>query len=165
MTSRPILALLATSLLLFGCHKPTPAPAPTPHVAPQSVTDSCLVLTPGEITTALAIPVGDGKHALADSEDICKWPRSGGRGKPVLVLSFSSADAFDRQRNAKGTAKILAAPGIGDDAFYVTSELGTSLFIRKGNTFIGFSIHDEKLLAAQIMPAEKTLGLKAVTRL
>jgi hypothetical protein len=37
--------------------------------------------------------------------------------------------------------------------------------IRKGNTAIGFSIHDERMPTAEVMPREKTLGLEAAARL
>jgi hypothetical protein len=165
MHSKPILVLLTATLLLPGCRKPDPAPTPTPHIAAKPVTDSCLLLTPGEITSALGVPVGAGKHTLATSEVMCNWPRSGVKGEPELVLNFSSLAAFNREKSASGNVKITPAPGIGDEAFYVTSALGTSLLIRKGNTTIGFSIHDKKMAAAQVIPAEQTLGRQAAARL
>jgi hypothetical protein len=164
MHTKPLLVLSAT-LLLLSCHKPEPAPVPTPRIAPKPVTDSCLLLTPGEITSALGVPVGAGRHTLATSDIMCNWPRSGVKGQPELVLNFSSVAAFNREKNASGHVKVTPAPGIGDEAFYVTSALGTSLLIRKGNTTIGFSIHDKKIPAAQVIPAEHTLGQQAADRL
>jgi hypothetical protein len=164
MHTRPFIALLTVTLILFGCHSPDP-PTPTPYIAQRPVTDSCLVLTPGEITTALGVPVGAGRHTLSNSNIMCNWPRTGAPGEPELVLNFSSLAAFNREKNAKGNVKVTPAPGIGDDAIYVSSALGTSLLIRKGNTSIGFSIHDKNIPAAQVIPAEKTLGMEAAARL
>lgn len=165
MNTKPILVLLTATLFLFSCRKPEPAPTPTPHIAPQPVTDSCLLLTPGEITAALGVPVDVGRHTLATSDIMCNWPRTGVKGEPELVLNFSSLAAFNREKNASGNVKVTPAPGIGDEAFYVTSALGTSLLIRKGNTTIGFSIHDKKMPAVKVMPAEQTLGQQAAARL
>jgi hypothetical protein len=163
MSAKPIFVSLAATILLTGCHS-APPPAPTPAVQ-QPVTDSCLVLTPTEISAVLGVPVDPGKHTLSTSDIMCNWPRTGVPGEPELVLNFSSLAAFNREKAASGNVKVTPAPGIGDEAFYVTSELGTSLLIRKGSTTIGFSIHDKKMPAAQVITAENALGLKAAARL
>jgi len=81
------------------------------------------------------------------------------------VLNFSSLDAFNREKAAISNVKIAPAPGIGDEAFYVTTEFGTSLLIRKGNTSIGFGLHNTRLPVDQVKARERTLGLAAVARI
>jgi hypothetical protein len=159
--------LLTTTLLLISCHKSEPTPAPTPHVAQQPVADSCLVLTSAEISAALGIPVDPGKHTLATSDLMCNWPRTGAAPatEPALVLNFNSLAVFNREKAASGNVKVTPATGIGDEAFYVTSQLGTSLLIRKGNTTIGFSIHDKTLPTPKAMAMENTLGMEAAARI
>jgi hypothetical protein len=114
----------------------------------------------------LGILIDPCKHTLANSDIMCNWAETGAAGAKVqrLVLNFSSLDAYNREKNAKGNVKVTPAPGIGDDAIYVTSQLGTSLLIRKGNTLIGFSIRNMRLAADQEMAKEEALGLDAAAR-
>jgi hypothetical protein len=159
MPTRSILTLF-TATLLTGCHS-----APVPARAGDTTADSCQVLTPAEISATLGTPVGPGRHALASSNIMCSWYQTGGTSEDArkLVLNFTSLTSFQKEKTAS-TVTITPAPGIGDDAFYVTTDLGTSLYIRKGNTAIAFSVH-EKLPPATLMGEEKTLGLDAAPRL
>jgi hypothetical protein len=159
--TKPLITLLTAALLLTGCHS-APAPIRTAHA---EVTDSCLVLTPAEISATIGTPVDPGKHALASSNIMCSWYQTGATGEDArkLVLNFTSLPSFQKEKAAT-TVTITPAPGIGDDAFYVTTDLGTSLYIRKGNTAIAFSVH-EKLPPSKLMAEEKTLGLDAAPRL
>jgi hypothetical protein len=80
-------------------------------------------------------------------------------------ILLCAEDSRRRPRTASIFVKLTPAPGIGDEAFYVTTPLGTSLLIRKGSTSIGFSVRDKKLPTAQLMADEKPLGLAAAGRL
>lgn len=82
------------------------------------------------------------------------------------MLSFATPNYFQKEKTPTNP-RVVASPatGIGDEAYYVTSEFGISLFVRKGSTAIGFSIHDKTLPADQLKTKEKALALKAVTRL
>jgi hypothetical protein len=116
MHTKTIYPLLTATLLLFGCHSPAPPP-PTPKTAQQPVTDSCAVLTPGEISASLGVPIDPGKHTLATSNIMCNWRQTGSAPtvEPKLVLNFSSLAAFNREKNASGNVKVTPAPGIGDE--------------------------------------------------
>ncbi len=157
---KPLIALLTATLLLTGCHS-----APPPTTSHAEITDSCLVLTPAEISATLGIPIDPGRHALASSNIMCSWYQAGGTGEDDrrLVLNFTSLPSFQSEKAAT-TVTITPAPGIGDEAFYVTTDLGTSLYLRKGNTAIAFRVN-EKLPPAKLMAEEKTLGLDAAPRL
>ncbi len=158
MSIKPPTILIIATLLLAGCHS-------TPALHPQGDTaDSCAVLTPAEISATLGIPVDAGKHAIASSSIMCSWSQTGATGIDArkLVLNFTSLPSFQQEKTAPAVT-ITPAPGIGDEAFYVTTQLGTSLYIRKGNTAITFAIR-EKLSPATLMAEEKTLGLDAAPR-
>lgn len=159
MSIKPPTILIIATLLLTGCHS-------TPDPRPQGDThaDSCAVLTPAEISATIGIPVDSGKHAIASSNIMCSWSQTGAIGEDArkLVLNFTSLPSFQQEKIAP-TVTITPAPGIGDEAFYVTTQLGTSLYIRKGNTAITFAIR-EKLPPATLMAEEKTLGLDAAPR-
>lgn len=113
------------------------------------------------------MPIDPGKHTIATSTIMCDWSQTGVTGDKAvkLVLNFSSLAAFNREKGVTGDVHVTPASGIGDDAIYVTSEFGTSLLIRKGNTAIGFSFHNLRQPAAQAMAKERALGLAAAARL
>jgi hypothetical protein len=168
MRSHPaLLPLLAVTLIIPGCKKPEPPP-PTPKtVAAEPLTDSCAVLTPAEISAVLGVPIDPGHHTIAFSTNMCDWRQTGApaTADPKLVLNFSSLESFNSEKAASEGARLTPAPGIGDEAFYVTTEFGTSLLIRKGKMSIGFTIKGKRLPAAKAMADEKPLGLDAAARL
>ena len=164
MRTKPLAALLTAILFLSACRSSTPPAAP----ADGRVTDSCAVLTPTEIGAVVGVPIDPGKYNIASSTIMCSWFKAGATGEDAvrLVLNFTSLASFQKEKNAN-SANITLTPttGIGDEAFYVTTELGTSLYVRKGNTAIAFSVQDKTLPADQLMAKERTLGLKAATRI
>ena len=168
MSTTPLSALLAATLLLLSCHSSTPEPTATPTTTAATttpVTDACQVLTPAEISTVLAMPIDPGQHVLKTSTIMCGWAKTGVTSDSEVVLNFTTPDYFEKERDPHPRITMTPAPGIGDDAYYITSQLGTSLFIKKGNTVIGFSIRDKTIPSAQLMEKERALGLKAAARL
>lgn len=167
-TTIPISTLLTATLLLLGCHSTTPEPTATATPAAATtapVTDSCEVLTPAEISTVLAMPIDPGQHVLKTSNIMCGWAKTGVTTDSEVVLNFTTPDYFEKERDPHPRITMTPAPGIADDAYYITSQLGTSLFIKKGNTVIGFAIRDKTIPSAQLMEKERALGLKAAARL
>jgi hypothetical protein len=164
MHSKPLFALLTAAALLSACRSPTAPAAPTE----TPVTDACAVLTPSEISAVIGVPIDPGKHTIASSTIMCSWFMTGGTGEAAvkLVLNFTSLASFEKEKNAKSpNITLTPTSGIGDEAFYVTTEFGTSLYVRKGSTAIAFSIHDKTLPTDRLMAKEKVLGLKAATRI
>jgi hypothetical protein len=165
MRLKPGFAFLAAIIFLLGCKNPIRkakvAPAPVP------IADSCEVLTPAEISAVLAIPVGPGSHTLIGSKILCDWSETGVSGDDAerLALHFLSIDAFKGEKIAANGIQVTPAPGIGDDAIYVTTRLDLSLLLRKGNTAIGFSLVNQNMSPDEIMTKEKALGLAAAARL
>jgi hypothetical protein len=158
MRTKPLFALLTGALFLSGCHSTPPGP----------VTDACSVLTPDEISAVVRVPIDPGKHIPASTTVMCSWLESNAFGVTAekLVLNFTSLDSFKKQK-AANSRRITVTPvsDIGDEAFYVITPFGTSLYVRKGNTAIGFTIRDKGLSTDQLMAKEKTLGLEAAARL
>jgi hypothetical protein len=160
MRTKPLFALLTGALFLSGCHSTPPGP----------VTDACSVLTPDEISAAVRVPIDPGKHIPASSTVMCAWLESKTFGVTAekLVLNFTSLDSFKKEKAAGSKSRritITPVSGIGDEAFYVITPFGTSLYVRKGNTAIAFTIRDKGLSPDQLMAKEKTLGLAAAARL
>jgi hypothetical protein len=166
MNAKPALLLLAATVLAYGCKSPNPPP-PTPKTSAAPVTGSCSVLTANEISAALGVPIDPGKHTLATSDIMCNWSQTGTSGATAqrLVLNFTTLDAYLREKAASGNVVVTPAPGIGDDAFYVSSQFGTSLFVRKGSSAVSFGIHNMRLMQADEWARDKTLGLDAAARL
>jgi len=161
MHTKPTFTLLAGTLLLQGCRSSAPTTAPVQ----SPVTDACAVLTPSEISTVLGIPIDPGQHIPKTSTIMCGWAKTGVVGESVVVLNFTTPDYFEKERDPHPRITMTPAPSIGDDAYFITSQFGTSLFIKKKDTVIGVAIRDKTIPSAELMEKEKALGLKAASRL
>jgi hypothetical protein len=165
MHLKPVFALLAATIFVLGCKNPwRKATAASAHIP---ITDSCAVLTPKEISAVLGVPVDPGSHTLVGSNILCNWSETGATDGHAerLTLHFISIDAFNGEKIAAGDIRVTPAPGIGDDAIFVTTRLGLSLLLRKGNTAVGFSFVNLAFSPDEIMTKEKALGLDAAARL
>jgi hypothetical protein len=160
-------AILAASLLLVcaGCHSSAPTESINTAKINTPVTDSCEVLTSAEISAVLGMPIDPGKHVLKTSTIMCGWAKTGVTNDAEVILNFQTPAYFEKEREPLPRITMTPAPGIGDDAYYITTQLGTSLFIKKGNTVIGFSIRDKTIPSADLMAKERALGLKAAARI
>jgi hypothetical protein len=167
MSTTPLCALLTASLLLLGCHSSAPTETPTPSAttATTPVTDACQVLTPSEISSVLGVPIDPGQHIPKASTIMCGWAKTGVVGDSIVILNFTKPDYFEKERDPQPRITMTPAPGIADDAYYITSQFGTSLIIKKGSTIISFAIRDKSIPSVQLMEKERALGLKAAARL
>ena len=170
MSTTPLCALLAASLLLLGCHssgpiEPAATPTPSASAAKTAVTDACQVLTPSEISSALGVRIDPGQHIPKTSTIMCGWAKAGVPGDSILVLNFAKPDYFEKEREPQPRITMTPAPGIADDAYYITSQFGTSLIIKKASTVISFAIRDKSIPSVELMEKEHALGLKAASRL
>ena len=165
MHLKPGFAFLAVTIFVLGCKSPLrKAPAASAHVP---ISDSCEVLTPAEISVVLGVPIDPGSHTLIGSKILCNWTETGAPDNHAekLALHFISIDAFNGEKIAAEGIQVTPAPGIGDDAVYVTTRLDLSLLLRKGNTAVGFSFINQTMSRDEIMTKEKALGLDAAARL
>ncbi len=169
MCTKPTAALAATIVLLAGCRSTpaTPAAPANSAVGPSvPITDSCALLTPAEVSDVIGSPIDPGKHVLATSPIMCKWSQTGAAAtaEPHVMINFTSLDSVEREKEATQNVTITPVDGVGDDAFYVTSRLGISLYVRKGNSAFVVAVRDP-FPPDQLKTKEKTLGLKAAARL
>ena len=166
MSITPLCALLTASLLLLGCHSSAPTePTPTATAANTPVTDACQVLAPSEISSVLGVSIDPGQHIPKASTIMCGWSKTGVVGDSIVILNFTKPDYFEKERDPQPRITMTPAPGIADDAYYITSQFGTSLIIKKGSTVISFAIRDKSIPSAALMEKERALGLKAAARL
>jgi hypothetical protein len=160
-------AFVGAALFLCGCH-PTP-PTPTEPATPAaSITDACTLLTPPEISTAIGVPIDPGKHVVPTSAIMCSWPQTGATGETAtrVMANFTSLDSFTKEKTPTNPrVTITPASGIGDEAFYVTTDFGISLYTKKGNTAFVVGVHDMALPPNEVKAKEKTLALNAAARL
>jgi hypothetical protein len=157
---------LAPALLLGGCkvhlHKAaTAAPVRVP------ITDACAVLTPQEISAVLGMPIDPGQHTFVGSKLFCNWTAAGASGDDAekLALHFISVAGFQGEKIPGAGMQVAPAPGIGDDAIYVTTRHDLNLLVRKGNTAVSFNLVNLALSPEEIMAKEKALGMAAAARL
>ena len=173
MSNTPPTAILARTLLslacvsgCIGCHSSAPTETKTTTATPAApVTDSCQVLTPAEISSVLGMPIDPGQHIPKTSTVMCGWAKTGVTNDAEVMLNFATPEYFEKEREPHPRITMTPAPGIGDDAYYITSQFGTSLFIKKGNTAIGFTIRDKSIPSADLMAKERALGLTAAARI
>lgn len=111
------------------------------------------------------MPIEPGQHIPKTSTVMCGWSRAGVTNDSEVMLNFATPAYFENEREPHPRITMTPAPGIGDDAYYITSQFGTSLFIKKGNTVIGFTIRDKSIPSADLMAKERALGLKAAARI
>ena len=165
MHLKPGFAFLAATIFVLGCKNPLRKAPVVPVDAP--ISDSCEVLTSAEISAVLGIPIDPGSHSLVGSKILCNWSETGVTGDHAekLALHFISTDAFNGEKIPAGDIQVTPAPGIGDDAIYVTTRFDLSLLLRKGNTAVGFSFVNQTMSRDEIMSKEKALGLDAAARL
>ena len=161
-----VIAFAGTTLLLCGCRSTPPTAEPSTPAAP--ITDSCALLTPPEITAAIGVPIDPGKHVLPTSAIMCSWPQTGASAETAtrVMLNFTSLDSFTKEKTPNNP-RVFIAPvsGIGDEAFYVTTDFGISLYTRKGNTAFVVGVHDKALPPNEVKAKEKALALNAAARL
>ncbi len=159
---RLIASLIGTVILGAAAASPVSAAAPA---------DACSLLTQAQVSAALGISVNAG---MAGGPFLCQWAqpddKSSGRKMVILNLIGQAGNLTPADRFAIAKAPVegitkTPVSGIGDDAFYVTtnSALGNSLTVKKGISV--FRIMILGISPDQIKAVEKTLALDALSRL
>jgi hypothetical protein len=140
--------------------------------------DACSLLTQARVSTVLGVSMGNGVYPgdgipgdhPHDSRQ-CVWPLAGqgssSQTRVVLYLlgvvgTLTPTQRFDRYAQQFESIKTPVI-GVGDDAFYVASQMNTSLYVRKGSSVfqvIVFGVPKE-----QIKSIEKTLAEEVVAKL
>jgi hypothetical protein len=127
--------------------------------------DACTLLTPQQVSAILGIPVGEGEHIVPDSLTSCGWMGPGGAsiGSKKIVLSLMTARSFQTGKTpVKGVTESLA-PGIGDEAYFVSMPpFGTALSVKKGTSY--FQLRIAGFPSGQVRNLERELALHLLDR-
>jgi len=133
---------------------------------PAAPTDACTLLDSHQVGTVLGVPVSDGEHIVPDSVSSCGWMGPGGAsiGSKKTVVSLLSARAFQTGKTPVKGVTETAAPGIGDEAYYVSMPpFGTALSVKKGGAY--FQLRIAGFPAGQVRYLERELALRLLERL
>jgi hypothetical protein len=140
--------------------------------------DACSLLTQARVSTILGVSMGNGVYPgdgipgdhPHDSRQ-CAWPLRGqgssSQTRVVLYIlgvvgTLTPTQRFDKYAHQFESLKTPVS-GVGDDAFYVASQMNTSIYVRKGSSVfqvIVFGVPKE-----QIKSIEKTLAEEVVAKL
>ena len=168
MKSDLIVAAFAGAVLLLGGCRSTPPTQAEPTTPAAPITDACALLTPSEINAAIDVPIDPGKHIPPTSTILCSWPQTGTSGDSAtrVMANFTNLDSFTKEKTPTNP-RVFITPvsGIADEAFYVTTDFGISLYARKGNTAFVVGVHDKTMPPDQTKAKEKILALNAAARL
>ncbi len=131
----------------------------------QPVTDACSLLTPHQVSEVLGVEVSDGEHVVPESVTSCGWMGPGGAslGGKKIVVSLMTARAFQVGKTPVKGVTETPAPGIGDEAYYVSMPpFGTALSVKKGSAF--FQLRIAGFPAGQVRHLERALALRLLDR-
>ena len=163
MNSRRSLVLAFGVLFAVTIWSPRPL-----YAAPAG--DPCSLLTQSQVSAALGTTVEAAQHLASK---LCQWsapnqPNSMNGKKVTLTISEERAFGYAKKPIVP-SIKTLPAVGICEDAIYtvspgVTPGLGTSLYVKKGDSYIVVHVYgfpDQN----QSMAMEKTLAVEACAKL
>lgn len=125
-------------------------------------TESCSLLTTAKISEVLGVRVQNGERIVASSPTICGWTGPGGPANSKrVVASILTLDIFSHEKTPLKGIIETQAPGLGDDAHYMTTPgFGTGLSVKKGNFAFKIRVYGfpdgatkekEKILAQQVL--------------
>ncbi|MBS0379508.1 MAG: hypothetical protein JSS29_13545 [Proteobacteria bacterium] len=131
----------------------------------QPVTDACSLLTPHQVSEVLGVEVSEGEHIVPESLTSCGWMGPGGAslGGKKIVVSLLTARAFQVGKTPVKGVTETAAPGIGDEAYYVSMPpFGTALSVKRGSAY--FQLRIAGFPAGQVRNLERALALRLLDR-
>ena len=126
--------------------------------------NACSLLSPAEIASIVAVPMGDGVALNSARSSNCTWLQQGvDAAKAVTVIvSTKPVGAYEMGKNAMHPT---AVSGIGDEAYLTGNSASyTALSVKKGQNARDVTVRGLKDVAA-IQNAEKALGKAAAAKL
>lgn len=139
---------MCAALALAGAAAPVAA-APT---------DACALLDATQLSALLGVALAPGRHVMPGALTSCDWAPSGTESidSKKVVVTLLSAQSFAFGKTPVRDAVAVAARGIGDEAYYVTTPpFGTALSVRKGGAYFqvrvgGFPPHQARTLERRL---------------
>jgi hypothetical protein len=131
-----------------------------PFARAHAEPDACALLTETDVSTALEVKSLPGTHTVQSSTKMCSWSDVAGNDidHRRVVLSITSAAAFNALKSRAGIMTIEPVSGIGDEAFYEIPKSSESpfLYVRKGDAAFSLRILNGLKLKAFTRDEEKT---------
>ncbi len=135
--------------------------AARPAYAPASP-DPCTLLTPEQVSGALKVAVGKGDPIGTTG---CAWATPTEHQPYVrATLSLVDGSGFASMKTPLPGVKQTPAPGVGNDAFYVTVGSLTTLSVKSGSAAFVIRVYGIQDPAEQ-MQMEKALALEVIAKL
>lgn len=131
------------------------AAASAAHGAPE---DACTLLSAPQLSALLGVTLEPGRHVMPSALSSCDWAPGGAASidSKKVVVTLLSARSFALGRTPVRDAVAVAARGIGDEAYYVTTPpFGTSLSVKQGGAYFqvrvgGFPPHQARTLERRL---------------
>jgi hypothetical protein len=154
-------AVCAASLCLCGMLLPSAATAADP--------DSCALLTPAQIGSAVGVQVGDGKRVAATSVKTCTWTPTTKSDVTTVTVFSQPATAYDTGKQATSAANgtngvAVKSARVGDDGYFLTIGAQASLFFKKGSSSFKVTVY-AKLPVDKQEAMELALAKQVITKL
>jgi hypothetical protein len=128
--------------------------------------DACSLLTPGQVSAGLGVPVGEGTYIVPTFKKTCTWNATTNGGGSV-TLNLQSLEQYEGGRKLASYGKSVSTTsigGIGDDAYYFGTNKLVSLVVKKGDASFKVAVYAHKSIEQQ-QAAEKALALQIVSQL
>jgi hypothetical protein len=128
--------------------------------------DACLLLTPGQVSAGLGVPMGEGTYIMPTFKKTCTWNATTAGGGSV-TLNLQSLDQYDGGRKLASYGKSVSATsvgGIGDDAYYSGTNKIVSLVVKKGGVAFKIAVLAHLSVEKQ-RAAERALALQVISQL
>ena len=134
------------------------------QIALAAPPNACSLLSPAEIASIVAVPMGDGVALSSATTSNCTWLQQGvDASKAVTVIvSTKAVAAYEMGKNVMHPT---AVSGIGDEAYLTGKSASyTALSVKKGQNALDVMVRGLKDVAA-IQNAERALGKAAAAKL
>ncbi len=125
--------------------------------------DACSLLTTAQVSTGLGVPVGAGTYITPTFKKTCTWTAITGG---TVTLNLQSIEQYEGGRKLASYGKSVSSTsiaGIGDDAYYFSTDKLASLVVRKGD--VAFKIAVAHLPIERQLAVEKALALQVAALL
>jgi len=133
----------------------------TVAATPGAADDACSLLTADQVSAATRTQVGEGAYLMPTVKRTCTWTASHpvAQGVKIVSVSYETMDMF-----ASGVSSGRNVTGLGDRAYYLTTNGLVGLHISKGGVALKVAVYS-KLPAEEVQAMEKQLATDVVSKL
>jgi hypothetical protein len=135
--------------------------AAIPASAAPNSSDACSLLSQSQISAAVGKQVGAGTWMTPSFKATCNWTAPG----VIVTLMTEGVDKYQAGKTPiSPMMQIVAAGGIGDDAYYVVTGTIAMLYTKKGSVAFKTSVYS-KLPIDTLKKIESTLATQVASEL